>query len=207
MSKCKLIIHIASNLNQDFTNALDFAEKNCFEKIKLCWKTRSQRRIYLVNIHHKNVQFGFFCAFSEKLFRKKLFFFPLNNFFWIKTFENIQFLNHLLYKASKFESRNSNASELEPFLHNSTIFESKFLERVRFRKKKFYNASGFEVKLICKKNSFWWKFCFQKITFRSFYPKERPLLQLCVFSKTNNSFKKRKKNSFPIKNFEKNQIL
>ena len=32
-------------------------------------------------------------------------------------------------------------------------------------------------------------------------------MQLCVFSKTNNSFEKRKKNSFPIKIFEKNQIL
>ena len=32
-------------------------------------------------------------------------------------------------------------------------------------------------------------------------------MQLCVFSKTNNSFEKRKKNSFPIKVFEKNQIL
>ena len=154
MSKCKLIIHIASNLNQDSTNALDFAEKNCFEKIKLCWKTRSQRRIYLVNIHHKNVQFGFFCAFSEKLFRKKLFFFPLNNFFWIKTFENIQFLNHLLYKASKFESRNSNASELEPFLHNSTNFESKYLERVRFRKKSFTTHQVLKWNWFIKKNSF-----------------------------------------------------
>ena len=58
-----------------------------------------------------------------------------------------------------------------------------------------------------KKNRFWWKFCFQKITFESFYPKECPILQLCVLSKTNKSFKKRKKNSFPIKIFEKNQIL
>ena len=32
-------------------------------------------------------------------------------------------------------------------------------------------------------------------------------MQLCVFPKTNNSFEKRKKNSFPIKIFEKNQIL
>ena len=58
-----------------------------------------------------------------------------------------------------------------------------------------------------KKNRFWWKFFSEKIFFGSFYSKKRQLLQLCVFSKTNNSFEKRKKNSFPIKVFEKNQIL
>ena len=52
------------------------------------------------------------------------------NSFPIKTFEKNQFLNLFLFNASYFESRNSNASDLEPFFHNSTIFESRSLERV-----------------------------------------------------------------------------
>ena len=89
----------------------------------------------------------------------------------MKVFENNQFLKHLLYNASYFESRNSNASELDPVCHNSTDFESKFLERLSFRKKKIYNASDFEMKLICKENRFWWKFCFQTISLDRFTPK------------------------------------
>ena len=52
------------------------------------------------------------------------------------------------------------------------------------------------MKLICKKNWFWWKFVFQKVTFGSFYSKKRQILQLCVLSKTNNSVKKGKKTVF-----------
>ena len=61
--------------------------------------------------------------------------------------------------------------------------------------------------LFVKKNRFWWKFFSEKFFFGSFYSKKRQNLQLCFLSKTNNSFKKRKKNSLPIKIFEKNQIL
>ena len=135
------------------------------------------------------LQSWLFCAFIEKLFRENLFCSFIKNF-WIKIFQKIQFLNRLLYNASYFESRILNASDLEPFFHNSTIFESKILERVRFRKKNFYNASDFEVKLSCKKNRFWWKFCFQTITSESFYPKKCYFWQLCVFSKTSNCLKK-----------------
>ena len=63
------------------------------------------------------------------------------------------------------------------------------------------------MKLICKKNRFWWKFFSEKIFFGSFYSKKRQLLQLCVLSKTNNSFKKRKKKQFSYQDFWKNQIL
>ena len=128
-----------------------------------------------------------------KVVPEKLFSFFIKNF-WIKLFKNIQFFNHLLYSVSYFETRTSNASDFEPFFHNSTNFESKFLERFRFWNKRFYNASDFELNLIfLTKNRFWWKFCFQKITFGSFYTKKRHFLQLSVFSETNNCLKQWKK--------------
>ena len=142
-----------------------------------------------------------------KVVPEKLFSFFIKNF-WIKLFKNIQFFNHLLYSVSYFETRTSNGSDFEPFFHNSTNFESKFLERFRFWNKRFYNASDFELNLIfLTKNRFWWKFCFQKITFGSFYTKKRQFLQLSVFSETNNCLKNWKKNIYPIKTFAKNLIL
>ena len=73
----------------------------------------------------------------------------------------------------------------------------------------FCNASDFEVNLIffLTKNRFWWKFCFQKITFGSFYTKKRQFLQLRVFSKTNKCLQKWKKNSYPTKILEENLIF
>ena len=65
-----------------------------------------------------------------------------------------------------------------------------------FEIKKFDNASDFEVKLIYIKNRFRWKFCFKKITFGSFYPKKRQLMQLCVFSKSKNCIKREIKTVF-----------
>ena len=132
----------------------------------------------------------------EKLFRKKFVFFFIKKFsdFWIKVLEN-QFLNHFLYNASFFESRISNASHFEPFFHNSTNLESKVLERSRFREKKLQRIR-FWSEIDLWKNRFWWKFRFQKFTFVSFYPKIHQIMQLCVFPKTNNCFKKGRKTDF-----------
>ena len=116
-------------------------------------------------------------------------------------------LDHLLYNVSHFESRTSNASELEPFFHNSTNFELQFLKSLSFRKKSFKTHQILKSKWFVKKNRFWWKFCFQKFLFGSFYSKKRQFLQLCVFSKTNNCLRKWKKNSFLIMTFEKSLIL
>ena len=52
------------------------------------------------------------------------------------------------------------------------------------------------MKLFFLKNKFWWKFCWKKITFGSFYAKKRHLMQLCVFSKTNNCLTNWKKTVF-----------
>ena len=137
-----------------------------------------------------------------------MFFFFINFFldFWIKIFEKNQFLNHLLHNASYFESRISNASDFEPFFHNSTNFESKNLERVIFWKKNLCNASDFEVKLICKKNRFWWKFCFQTITIGSFHPKNAKFAAM-RFLNNQQLFKKMEKNRYPIITLEKKLIL
>ena len=114
-----------------------------------------------------------------------------------------------MYNASCFESRILNASDLEPICHNSGNFESEILVRVAFRKKS-YNATDFEVQLICTKTDF--DECFlsesEKVSpLDLFSPWKRQLLQLCVFSKTTNWWKEWKKKQFPFKTFEKNQIL
>ena len=106
--------------------------------------------------------------------------------FWIKNFKCVR-VGAVFSQLDKFRI---------------TIFK-----KSQFSKKKFYNASDFEIKMICKKNRFWWKFCFQKFLFGSFYSKKRQFLQLCVFSKTNNCLRKWKKNSFLIMTFEKSLIL
>ena len=124
VSKCKLNIHITSKHESRFYQRIGLRWKNCFEIIKICWKTRSQRIIYLVNLHHKNVKVGLFCAFSEKLFRKKLFFFIKNlldqNFwrhsifesfvvqrliFWIKIFKCVR-LSAVFSQLDKFRIEN-----------------------------------------------------------------------------------------------------
>ena len=117
-----------------------------------------------------------------------------------------QFLNHFLYNASFFESRISNASHFEPFCHNSTNLESKVLERSRFREKNLQRIR-FWSEIDLWKNRFWWKFRFQKLTFVSFYPKIHQIMQLCVFSKNNNCFKKGRKTDFPSRRLKKKQIL
>ena len=110
-----------------------------------------------------------------------------------KLLKRVKFWTTFLYDASYFESRISNASDLGPFFFNSTIFGSKFSESVRFRKQKFYNASDFEVKLICDKTYFDESFALGKSVLEICTPKKRQLLQLCVFSKTNNCLKSWKK--------------
>ena len=73
------------NLNQDFNHALGFNEKDCFEKFKICWKTRSQRSIYLANIHRKVVNVGFFVPSWKICCGKKMFSFKkkkLDQTFW-----------------------------------------------------------------------------------------------------------------------------
>ena len=113
-----------------------------------------------------------------------------------------------MYNASYFESRVSNASDLEPFFHNSTNFESKILERVICRRKKCFAPHEVLKWNWFVQNRHWWMFCFQKVTFLDLIsPWKRQLLQLCVFSKTINWWKEWKKSQFPFKTFEKNQIL
>ena len=189
-------------MNQDFNNALDFDEKNCFEKIKTCWKTRSQRTIYLANLHQKTSKLAFFVQ-SQKSCSGKSYFFPSKKVLWIKTFENNQFLNRLLYNASHFDSRNSSASELDPFCHNSTDFESKVLERLSFRKKvsqrnRFWNEIDLK-----KKTDFDESFSLRKFFLDRFTPKNANFCSYAFYQKPTIVLRKGKKNSFPIKIFEK----
>ena len=99
-----------------------------------CRKSRSQSINYLVNFYRKNVKATCFVLFAKVVPEKVLFIdkkiFDQN--FWKKSvFESFS------QNASHFESRISKASYLEPFFYSSTMFESKILERVRFRKESF----------------------------------------------------------------------
>ena len=112
-------------------------------------------------------------------------------------------MTQFLTNASDFESRNSNLLYFEPFFHNSTKFESKFLERVSFLNQQVAQRIRFCSEIVLFENRFRWKFCFQKITLGSFNPMKSRLLPLCAFPTSN----RRKKISLWIKFFEKNQIL
>ena len=92
-------------------------------------------------------------------------------------------MNHFLYNESYFESRVTNASDLEPFFHNSTNFESKILERVIFRKKMVYTAWDFEVELYktdfdeCfafRKSLFWISLAHENANFCSYAFSQKP---------------------------------
>ena len=117
--------------------------------------------------------------------------------FWIKIFKFDQFLNHFLYHASYFESRSSNASDLEPFFHNSTKFESKKLERVTLRKKVLQRIR-FWSEIDLNKNRLWWLFSFQKVIFWIFLAHENANFCSYAFSqKIPFGEKNWRKNSFP----------
>ena len=76
------------------------------------------------------------------------------------------------------------------------ISKSKVLQRISFWS---------EIDLW--KNSFWWKFCFEKISFGSFYPLKAHFCSY-VFSQNPKIIEKiGKKNSFPINTCGENQIL
>ena len=112
-----------------------------------------------------------------------------------------------MYQASYFESRSSNASDLEPFFHKSRKFESKKLDRVTFRKKVLQRIR-FWSEIDLNKNRLWWMFCFQKVIFWIFSPHENGnFCNYALSQKPPVGEKAGRKNSFPIKTFEKNQIL
>ena len=137
-----------------------------------------------------------FCPILERLFRKKL-------FLIINRFESKQFLNHFLYNASFFESRVSNASNLQPFYHNSTNFESKSLERVLFRKKND-TASELEVELLmCTKTDFVESFAFRKKIFGSFQPVKTPNFATMRFLKNNQLVKRMEEKPVSYQDFWK----
>ena len=144
------------------------SKKKLFLERQSCCKNFISKILYLVNFHRKNVKVSFFlCIFATVVLEKC---FLLIKNFWIKIFFKKSVLNHFLYNASYSESRHSNASDLEPFFYPSTIVESKNLERVRFRKKKSYDESHFEMNLICTKTNFYEWFAWRKLLFDPFTP-------------------------------------
>ena len=134
---------------------------------------------------------------------KSCFHFKKKTIFWIKAFKIFQILTQFLTNASDFESRNSKLLYFEPFFHNSTKFESKFLERVSFLNQQVAQRIRFWSEIVLFENRFWWKLCFQILTLGSSNPVKSRLLPLCAFPTSN----RREKNSLWINFFERNQIL
>ena len=133
LSKFKLNIHKASKLESRFLPRISFRWKNCFQKIKLCWKTRSQGIIYLVNIHQKKVKIGFFAHSWKSCSRKSCFFFFIKGFLdkisWnFSVFES--FVVHVIFWIKNFKCVRLRAVFSQP-----DKFWIEILERVGFRKK------------------------------------------------------------------------
>ena len=91
-----------------------------------------------------------------------------------------------------------------------------FSQLDKFRIEKFRTCQISEKKLTPHQN-LKWNWCVQKQILSKvllsenhfldlFSPWKRQTLQLCIFSKTTNWWKEWKKNQFPVKTFEKNQI-
>ena len=152
------------NLNQDFYNPSDFVQKTVFRKSrtvgKLALKQSLSRSIYTL----KTSKLAFLSILGKIIPEKVVF---NRKAFCIKIFGNFQFLIHFLYNASYFESKVSNASDLEPFFHNSGKYESEILECVTFRKKVLQRIR-FWSEIDLYKNRLWWKFSFRKSHFGSF---------------------------------------
>ena len=72
---------------------------------------------------------------------------------------------------------------LRAIFYPSTIVESKNLERVRFRKKKSYDKSHFEMNLICTKTDFYEWFAWRKSLFDPFTPQNAKLFKYAFSQK------------------------
>ena len=142
----------------------------------------------------KKRQNWLFLCIPRKVVPVKAVFFPSKKVLWIKTFENNQFLNRLLYNASHFDSRSSNASDLEPFFRNSTKFESKKLERVRFRKKCFTTHQVLKWKwFVEKKTDFDENSAFRKSLLNRSTPKNAHFCSYAFYQKPTIVLRKGKK--------------
>ena len=125
----------------------------------------------------------------------------LDQIFWKKSV-----LIAFLYNASNFESRLSNASDLEPFYYNLAILEPKILERVGFRKKKLTTDQVFKWNWFVKKQ------ILKKVLLsgnHSWFIPPRENAKFCsyAFSQKPTIVEKKWRKSFPTKAFEKCQIL
>ena len=186
--KCNMNIHKASKMNQDFNNASDFDEKTVFTKwksvVKLALKECFIWSVYTI----KTSKLAFFCIHGKVVPGKVVLF--LYKIFLDKNFSKYSVFESFVVQRLIFWIKNFKCVRLRAVFSQLDKFRIENFWTCQISEKKLYNASDFEVKLICKKNRFWWKFCFQTITSGSLYPKKCHFWQLCVFSKTNICFKK-----------------
>ena len=118
-----------------------------------------------------------------------------------QNFSKLSVLNQLLYSVSYFETTTSNASDFVPFFHNSTNFESKFLERFRFWNKMFYNASDFELNLIfLKKKQILMKVLLSENHFWIVLHQETPIFGAKRFLRNQQLFEKMEKKTVILSN-------
>ena len=131
VSFLKQTFYMLSIFQVDFNIASEL-ESRCLQRISFRWKSVFRKSNFVEKLALKDTFIWSiytikasklaFCAVLENLLRKKIISFR-KKWNWIKLFENNRFLKHFL---SCFESRKSNASDLEPFFYNSTISNRKF---------------------------------------------------------------------------------
>ena len=190
-------------MNQDFLKASDFDEKTVFRKSKIVGKL-AIKDYFIWSIYTKKTSKLAFCAFLEKLFRKKLFFFFIKVFFVSNFLKIISFwincckTRHILNQ--KFQMRQTWSHFFTTRQKSNRIT----LERFRFRKKVLQRIR-FWSEIVFKKADFDENFAFRKLFLDRFTPKK-----ICshAFSENQQFLKKKlEKNSFASRAFAKNQIL
>ena len=140
-----------------------------------------------------------------------------NHFSILLPRKNANFFSYALSQKPRYGEKMDKRQFLnEGFWKESKLAFSRFFGKLvsgtnlsgekKSSNRKLWKKSDSEVKLTCKKNRFWWMFCLQKISLRSFYHSKTPTSAVICFSKSI-IWKKWKKNSFWMKAFEKNQSL
>ena len=144
-------------------------------------KNSLSKILYLVNLPPKIVKVGFF-ALLERLFRRKMFFFFIKDFFdqhfWnYSVFESFV-VERVIFWIKKFKCVRPRAvfSQLDKFrieiFRTAKISGKKVLQRIRLKWNWFVKKTDFDESSAFRQSFLW-----------SFYPTKCQLLQLWVFSK------------------------
>ena len=169
-----------------------------------CWKTRSQRIIYLVNFHRKNAKASFLCLLAKVVPGKVLF---IDKKFLDQNFgEKISFWILFSVQRVIFWIKTSKRVRLRAIFYNSTTFESIILDVSDFEQTSFTTDPTSEWYWFVKKSDFDEYFACRK-SFLELFITENSNFCCYLLSQKPSYGEKMDKNQFWRKTFENNQIL